>query len=48
LIEAYDQMSPEQKRQATDACRRFRLMVSGSAALPGAPSLFIICLLINF
>jgi hypothetical protein len=37
LIEAYDKMTPEQQRKATDACRHFRLMVSGSAALPGAP-----------
>ncbi|KAJ3181792.1 hypothetical protein HDU87_000810 [Geranomyces variabilis] len=34
LLQYYDTMSPTQQAAARDACRQFRLMVSGSAALP--------------
>jgi malonyl-CoA/methylmalonyl-CoA synthetase len=34
LIAAYDQASPEQQKRMRESCRGFRLMVSGSAALP--------------
>ncbi|KND00916.1 uncharacterized protein SPPG_04016 [Spizellomyces punctatus DAOM BR117] len=34
LAHAYHSMSPEEQTKATEACRPFRLMVSGSAALP--------------
>lgn len=34
LIEEYDRMPPEQQKLATKACQRFRVMVSGSMALP--------------
>lgn len=34
LIRAYDEAQPERQREWSAACRRFRLMVSGSAALP--------------
>ncbi|KAJ3174090.1 Acyl-CoA synthetase member 3, mitochondrial [Geranomyces variabilis] len=34
LLQHYDTMSPDQQSDARDACRQFRLMVSGSAALP--------------
>ena len=34
LITAWKEASPEQQRRMSDGCRRMRLMVSGSAALP--------------
>jgi malonyl-CoA/methylmalonyl-CoA synthetase len=34
LIAAWDAGSPERRAELSDACRRLRLMVSGSAALP--------------
>nr|KAJ3411490.1 hypothetical protein HK105_002623 [Polyrhizophydium stewartii] len=34
LAAHYDTMSPEDKQRATEACSQFRLMVSGSSALP--------------
>ncbi len=34
LIAAWDKMPPEQQKGCSDGCRRMRLMVSGSAALP--------------
>ncbi len=34
LIQEYEHMSPAEQREATEACKRLRLMVSGSAALP--------------
>jgi len=34
LIKAWDSASPEQQQAMTEACRKLRLMVSGSAALP--------------
>jgi malonyl-CoA/methylmalonyl-CoA synthetase len=34
LITFYDQASPEEQQVMAQACRKFRLMVSGSAALP--------------
>jgi malonyl-CoA/methylmalonyl-CoA synthetase len=34
LIAAYDEASPERRQRMTSGCRRMRLMVSGSAALP--------------
>ncbi|KAJ3149519.1 hypothetical protein HDU86_006924 [Geranomyces michiganensis] len=34
LLQHYETMSPAQQGAARDACRQFRLMVSGSAALP--------------
>ncbi|MEM5786661.1 MAG: acyl-CoA synthetase [Syntrophobacteraceae bacterium] len=34
LIDAWHNASPARRRQMTDGCRRMRLMVSGSAALP--------------
>ena len=34
LIQHYDASSPEQQKAYRDACHKFRLMVSGSAALP--------------
>lgn len=33
LIEEYNKMSPEQQKKASESCKRFRLMVSGSMAL---------------
>ncbi|KAJ1982021.1 hypothetical protein H4R35_000471 [Dimargaris xerosporica] len=34
LVQAYDRMPKATQIQASDACRQFRLMVSGSSALP--------------
>ncbi len=34
LIAAWEDAAPERQQQMSDACRRLRLMVSGSAALP--------------
>jgi len=34
LITAWEDAAPERQQQMSDACRRLRLMVSGSAALP--------------
>jgi malonyl-CoA/methylmalonyl-CoA synthetase len=34
LIDAWEQAAPEQQARMSDACRKMRLMVSGSAALP--------------
>jgi malonyl-CoA/methylmalonyl-CoA synthetase len=34
LIEEYRKMSPEDQRKASESCKQFRLMVSGSMALP--------------
>jgi malonyl-CoA/methylmalonyl-CoA synthetase len=34
LMEAWDKSSPEQQQAMSGACRRIRLMISGSAALP--------------
>ncbi|KAJ1993892.1 hypothetical protein H4R33_000461 [Dimargaris cristalligena] len=34
LVQAYDKMSPENQARAREACSQFRLMVSGSSALP--------------
>lgn len=34
LISEYDHMDPENQRKATESCQKFRLMVSGSMALP--------------
>ncbi|MFQ5740300.1 MAG: acyl-CoA synthetase [Acidobacteriota bacterium] len=36
LIAAWEQASPEKRRVMSEACGRFRLMVSGSAALPAS------------
>lgn len=35
LIEDYDNMSESQQKIAKESCSKFRLMVSGSMALPG-------------
>lgn len=34
LAQVYHEMPPQEQAQATEACSQFRLMVSGSAALP--------------
>lgn len=34
LVQAYDEAPPERQRRMSEGCRRMRLMVSGSAALP--------------
>ena len=34
LIEVYNAMSSEEQGECREVCKRFRLMVSGSAALP--------------
>ncbi len=34
LIKKYDDASPDQKKAMTDSCKQFRVMISGSSALP--------------
>ncbi|KAK9727785.1 hypothetical protein K7432_001562 [Basidiobolus ranarum] len=34
LRDSYHEFSPEKQKEATESCKQFRLMVSGSAALP--------------
>jgi malonyl-CoA/methylmalonyl-CoA synthetase len=38
LISEYNQATPDEQASYRAACRRFRLFVSGSAALPGSPT----------